>query len=44
MAAEQVTFYPTYGYKDGSNWRIPMRVWVHRKRRLVDHTSSQSWL
>jgi phosphatidate phosphatase APP1 len=26
---EYVTFYPTYGYRDGDNWRIPLRVWVH---------------
>lgn len=26
---EYVTFYPTYGYQDGDNWRIPLRVWVH---------------
>ena len=23
---EQVTFYPTYGYKEGDNWVIPMRI------------------
>lgn len=26
---EYVTFYPTYGYRDDDNWRIPLRVWVH---------------
>lgn len=33
---EQVTFYPTYGYKDGDNWVIPMRVWVHERRGLTE--------
>ncbi len=28
---EQVTFYPTYGYKEGDAWNIPMRIWVHEK-------------
>jgi hypothetical protein len=36
MEAKQVTFYPTYGYKDGTTWRIPLRVWVHTRRRLVE--------
>lgn len=36
MTQEQVTFYPTYGYKDGETWRIPMRLWVHRERRHLD--------
>lgn len=26
---EFVTFYPSYGYQEGDNWRIPLRVWVH---------------
>lgn len=34
-----VLFYPTYGYKDGHHWVIPMRVWVREKpdelRRLA---------
>jgi len=33
---EQVTFYPTYGYEDGDNWVIPMRIWVHERHRLAD--------
>jgi hypothetical protein len=36
MSGEQVTFYPTYGYKDRETWRIPMRLWVHRERRHLD--------
>jgi len=33
---EDVSFYPTYGYKEGDNWVIPMRVWVHERRRLAE--------
>ena len=33
---EQVTFYPTYGYKEGDNWVIPMRIWVHERRASVE--------
>jgi len=36
MEAKQVTFNPTYGYKDRTTWRIPLRVWVHKRRRLVE--------
>lgn len=32
---ERVTFYPTYGYKKGDNWVIPMRVWVHEHHSLA---------
>lgn len=34
---EQVTFYPTYGYQEGDHWVIPMRVWVHERRALVEN-------
>jgi hypothetical protein len=34
---EEVTFYPTYGYQQDDNWMIPMRVWVHEPRRLIEH-------
>ncbi len=33
---EQVTFYPTYGYKANLHWRIPMRVWVHEPRSVTE--------
>lgn len=33
---KHVTFYPTYGYKEGDTWVIPMRVWVHERRGLVE--------
>lgn len=33
---EFVTFYPTYGYREGTNWKIPMRLWVHEPRELAE--------
>jgi hypothetical protein len=33
---ERVTFYPTFGYREGNDWHIPLRVWVHEPRRLVE--------
>jgi Phosphatidate phosphatase APP1, catalytic domain len=33
---EQVTFYPTYGYLEGTVWRIPMRIWVHEPRSFIE--------
>jgi hypothetical protein len=33
---EQVTFYPTYGHREGAQWKIPLRVWVHEPRPLVE--------
>ena len=33
---EQVTFYPTYGHKEGDNWVIPVRIWVHERHVLSD--------
>ena len=38
---EEVTFYLTYGYQQGDNWVIPMRVWVHERRSLIEHTIAQ---
>ena len=35
---KQVTFFPTYGYRSGGVWTVPVRVWVHKQRR-VDHVS-----
>ena len=26
----EVTFYPAYGYRDGADWVIPIRTWVHK--------------
>jgi len=33
---EQVTFYPTYGYKESASWKIPLRVWIHEPRKLAE--------
>jgi len=33
---EYVTFFPTYGYRKGGDWIIPLRVWVHEPRKLVE--------
>ncbi|HKV08553.1 MAG TPA: App1 family protein [Thermoanaerobaculia bacterium] len=32
----QATFYSTYGFEEGDNWVIPMRVWVHGRHILAD--------
>lgn len=37
-AEERVAFYPTYGYKEGNNWVIPMRVWVHERQSLIEES------
>lgn len=31
-----VTFYPSYGYREESDWVIPMRLWVHERRSLTE--------
>lgn len=33
---EHVTFFPTYGYRQGEHWNIPLHIWVHEPRRLVE--------
>ncbi|MRR35054.1 DUF2183 domain-containing protein [bacterium] len=33
---EQVTFYTTYGYREGDAWVVPMRVWVHERRNILE--------
>lgn len=30
----EVSFYPAYGYRNGTDWHIPIRSWVHEKRGL----------
>lgn len=32
---KEVTFYPTYGYREGTNWNIHLRGWVHEDRPLL---------
>lgn len=29
---EEVTFFPTYGYREGNDWKINVRGWVHQNR------------
>jgi hypothetical protein len=36
LAEEQVTFYPTYGYQQNSDWIIPIRIWVHENPDLLE--------
>ena len=31
---KHVTVFPTYGYRTGDGWTVPVRVWVHKQRRL----------
>jgi hypothetical protein len=33
---ERVTVYPTYGYRDGDGWKVPLRIWVHEPRPLAE--------
>ena len=33
---EWVTFYPTYGYQKDDRWIIPLRIWVHENRPVVE--------
>lgn len=35
-ADEVVTIYPTYGYQDGNQWVIPVRLWVHERRGIAE--------
>ncbi len=38
---KEVTFYPTYGYRVGSDWNAPLRGWVHEDRKLNAESASQ---
>ena len=31
---KQITVFPTYGYRTGGSWTIPLRIWVHKPRRV----------
>lgn len=33
---EEVTFFPTYGYREGNGWNIHVRSWTHQNRSHVD--------
>lgn len=32
LTEKEVTFYPTYGYRAGTNWNAQLRGWVHKDR------------
>ena len=34
----EVTFYPAYGYREGGDWLILMRTWVHENRDSTAHS------
>lgn len=36
LTGKEVTFYPTYGYKDANGWNINLRGWVHEDRRELN--------
>ena len=33
---KEVTVYPSYGYRDGPQWVIPLRIWVHEPRQVAE--------
>jgi hypothetical protein len=33
---EEVTFFPTYGYREGNGWNIHVRSWAHQNRSHVN--------
>jgi hypothetical protein len=33
---KQVIFYPAYGYRQGEQWIIPIRLWVYENRQLAE--------
>ena len=35
---ERVDFYPTYGYMDGQNWVIPLKLYVYEPRGTLERT------
>ena len=36
----QITVYNTYAYQDGDEWVVPVKVWVHKKRRWLQGIAS----
>lgn len=32
---ERIACYPTYGYREGDHWRIPLRIWVYEPRERI---------
>ncbi len=39
-AQENVLFYPTYGFRSGTDWEIPLRIWVYEERLLAQMIAS----
>src|ERR1700694_1599031 len=37
----EVTFYPTYGYREGADWGIRMHGWVHKNRESAAQSIKQ---
>jgi hypothetical protein len=35
-SGEEVTFFPSYGYREGNGWTINLRGWVHQNREPVN--------
>jgi hypothetical protein len=38
---KQATVYPSYGYRTGAQWVIPMRIWVHEPRQITEAAVSR---
>src|SRR5262245_53150458 len=41
---KEVTFYPTYGFRDEKGWNIHLRGWVHKNRGLSRQLHQQTGL
>lgn len=39
---ERITFYPTYGHREGDLWRIPLRVWASEPRERTAETLAKT--
>lgn len=39
-APENVLFYPAYGFRSGTDWEVPLRVWVYEERVLAEVIAS----
>lgn len=40
VAQENVLFYPAYGIREGTDWKIELRVWVYEERALAEVIAS----
>lgn len=41
MPEKQVVFYPAYGYKNGSTWTIPLKLWVKKDANKVRRVAAK---